>query len=167
MPESARTFEDLAVFQRARELIKTIYTLARSAPFSEDRGLVDQIQRASVSILSNIAEGFERGGNPELIQFLYVAKGSCGEVRAQLLVAADQGYVESETYERLAEEARRIGAMLNNLIGYLHNSRFRGSKHTAVKIPESVRIMLEKYRWKPTIPERPDDGPPNDVECED
>jgi four helix bundle protein len=133
---------------------KDIYGLSRAAPFSHDHGLVDQIRRAGVSILSNIAKGFERGGNPELIQFLYIAKGSCGEVRAQLLVAADQGYIDSETHTRLAADCRRISAMLNYLIAYLRTSNFQGSKHASPKVPERVRIMLEKYRWKPSQPER-------------
>lgn len=91
---SAQRFEDLVVWQRARELTREIYKLTIDW---RDFGLHDQIRRASVSVLSNIAEGFERGSNVELIQFLYIARGSCGEVRAQLVVALDAGYVQRLT----------------------------------------------------------------------
>ncbi|MDO8137782.1 MAG: four helix bundle protein [Candidatus Brocadiales bacterium] len=81
--EKAEGFEDLVVWQKARELVKRVYELTKGKEFARDFSLVDQLRRASVSVLSNIAEGFERGSNVEFIQFLYVAKGSCGEVRAQ------------------------------------------------------------------------------------
>lgn len=87
---AAESFEELHIYQRARELTNSIYALTRSEIFARDRGLVDQIRRAAVSIMSNIAEGFERGATTEFIQFLYIAKGSCGEVRAQLRIAKDQ-----------------------------------------------------------------------------
>lgn len=100
--KAAETFEELHIYQRARELTNTIYSLTRKDAFARDRGLVDQIRRAAVSIMSNIAEGFERGGANEFIQFLYIAKGSCGEVRAQLRIACDQGYIQSGEHDRLA-----------------------------------------------------------------
>jgi len=84
---AVKYFEDLEVWKEARRLTNEIYGATRNDGFSKDFGLRDQIQRAAVSIMSNIAEGFERGGNQEFIQFLYIAKGSCGEVRAQLHVA--------------------------------------------------------------------------------
>lgn len=82
--KAAQYFEDLHIYQRARELVNAIYTVTRDSDFRRDSSLVDQIRRVSVSIMSNIAEGFERGGKAEFIQFLYIAKGSCGEVRGQL-----------------------------------------------------------------------------------
>ena len=85
-----KNFEDLEIWKDARALTRAIYQLTSDSKFSKDLGLRDQIRRASVSIMSNIAEGFERGGNQEFIQFLYVAKASCGEVRSQLYVAMDQ-----------------------------------------------------------------------------
>lgn len=78
----ASSFEDLKVWQKARELANLIYSVTRQETCSRDFGLVDQIRRAAVSVISNIAEGFERGSYTEFIQFLYIAKGSCGEVRA-------------------------------------------------------------------------------------
>ncbi len=80
----AKTIEELHIYQRARELTNAVYALTREAAFARDRGLVDQVRRAAASIMSNVAEGFERGSTTEFIQFLYIAKGSCGEVRAQL-----------------------------------------------------------------------------------
>lgn len=87
-----RKFEDLESWKKARKLTNTIYEATGTGTFTRDFGLKDQIRRASVSILSNIAEGFQRGGDKEFLQFLAVAKGSCGEVRAQLYIAVDQGY---------------------------------------------------------------------------
>jgi len=86
----------LKIWKFARALTRAIYQLTKDPKFSKDFGLRDQIQRAAVSILSNIAEGFERGGNQEFIQFLYVAKGSCGEVRSQLYVAYGSRLCRSE-----------------------------------------------------------------------
>jgi four helix bundle protein len=83
-------FEDLEIWKEARCLTKEIYRLTSGPKFSKDFSLRGQIQSAAVSVMSNIAEGFERAGNQEFCQFLYVAKGSCGEVRAQLYVAVDQ-----------------------------------------------------------------------------
>src|SRR5512147_2126489 len=85
-----RNFEDLEIWKDARLLTKAIYKMTKDTGFAKDFALRDQIRRASMSVMSNIAEGFERGGNQEFIQFLYVAKASCGEVRSQLYVALDQ-----------------------------------------------------------------------------
>src|SRR6478752_7752634 len=83
---AAESFEELHVYQRARELTNAIYQLTRTTDFAADRSLIDQIRRAATSVMSNIAEGFGRGSKIEFIQFLYIAKGSCGEVRAQLQI---------------------------------------------------------------------------------
>jgi len=121
-------FEDLNVYQRARELTNRVYELTRNGTFARDFGLVDQIRRASVSIMSNIAEGFERGTNAEFVQFLYFAKGSSGEARAQLLIAFDQKYIAQADYEDLTDRCRRISGMLSNLINYLRQPQFAGRK---------------------------------------
>ena len=98
-----KSYEELEVYQKSRELTNKIYEITRSGIFSRDRLLADQIRRAAVSIKSNIAEGFERGTNAEFVQFLFIAKGSCGEVRAQLEIAFDQGYID----EKNISESRR------------------------------------------------------------
>jgi len=131
--KAAESFEELNVYQRARELAKDIYRLSRQGAFASDFGLVNQVRRASVSIMSNIAEGFERGSTVEHIQFLYIAKGSCGEVRAQLQVAADQNYIAPADHLRLTGCCRRISGMLSNFIAHLQTCDHRGEKFTRPK----------------------------------
>lgn len=125
---AAERFEELHMYQRARELTNRVYELTRKGGFSRDLGLVDQIRRASVSIMSNIAEGFERGASTEFIQFLFIAKGSCGEVRAQLQIARDQGYISEREHTEMEDLARRISGMISNFIGHLQGSDYRGEK---------------------------------------
>jgi four helix bundle protein len=96
---------------------------------ARDYGLRDQIRRASVSDLSNIAEGFERGGDKEFCHFLALAKGSCGEVRAQLYVALDQKYISDEQFEVVSQMATEVSQMLSGLMKYLRQSEMRGSKY--------------------------------------
>ncbi|MCX8015053.1 MAG: four helix bundle protein [candidate division WOR-3 bacterium] len=142
------TFEDLNVFQQTRAFVNKIYQITRTENFSKDYGLVDQIRRASVSIISNIAEGFERGSNQELIQFLYIAKASCGEVRAQLLIAYDQKYLAEDNYQSLIKQAKLIAGMLGNLITHLKGSKFRGSKFKKPpqkSFREEVEEFLKEY----------------------
>jgi four helix bundle protein len=126
--KAVETFEELHIYQRARELVNAVYAITREGGFSKDFGLVDQIRRAAVSIMSNIAEGFERGGKTEFIQFLYIAKGSCGEVRAQLQIAQDQNYLADVEYQRLSELCRLISGMISNFIGRLQTSDYLGEK---------------------------------------
>lgn len=130
---AAASFEELHVYQRARELTNGIYAATRQGTFARDYGLVDQIRRAGVSIMSNIAEGFERGSTAEFIQFLYIAKGSCGEVRAQLAIALDQKYFTATDYDRLHDQARRVSGMLSNFIAHLQSSDYQGEKFARPK----------------------------------
>jgi four helix bundle protein len=115
MSEDGR-FEDLIAWQKARVLAREIYTVSRSEKFSKDFALIDQIRRASISILSNIAEGFERGGRTEFHQFLVVAKGSCGEVRSQLYVALDAGYLKEDVFQNLYRMAQEAGKVIGGLL---------------------------------------------------
>jgi four helix bundle protein len=104
-------FEDLIAWQKARELTKNIYKVTKIGELSRDFGLRDQIRKSSVSIMSNIAEGFERGGRSEFHQFLVIAKGSCAELRSQLYVALDADYIDMKTFQSLytlAEETKRV-----------------------------------------------------------
>jgi four helix bundle protein len=123
-----RRFEEIEGWQMARDLTNRIYKLSSRGPFSRDFALRDQMRRAAVSVLSNIAEGFERDGDKEFAQFLSLAKDSCGELRAQLYVAADLGYVGSEEFSSLSEQAIRISRALSGLIKYLQGSEMRGRK---------------------------------------
>ena len=122
-------FEDIEAWQLAREMTKTIYAVSNDGAFARDFGLRDQIRRASVSIMSNIAEGFERGGDKEFFQFVSLAKGSSGEVRAQLYVALDAGYIDQQTFSRLSDMATQINRMLAGLMKYLRSSELKGSKY--------------------------------------
>ena len=110
-----RKFEQLIAWQKARELTKNIYLLTATERFSRDFGLRDQIQRAAVSIMSNIAEGFERAGKAEFHQFLVIAKGSCAEVRSQLYVALDTGYLTNDQFEKAHAQAEEVGRIIGGL----------------------------------------------------
>lgn len=121
-------FEDIEAWKKARELTREIYDISKGDTFARDFGLKDQIRRAVVSIMSNIAEGFERGGDKEFAQFVALAKGSSAEVRSQLYVALDQGYIERDTFHRLSKLTLEINRMLAGLMKYLRNSEYKGSK---------------------------------------
>jgi len=108
-------FEDLVAWQKARELTKSVYEITKQREFSRDYGLRDQIRRAAVSIMSNIAEGFERGNPRELHQFLSIAKASCAEVRSQLYVALDIGHIDKEPFSRLMVLAQETGRIIGGL----------------------------------------------------
>ncbi len=123
-----KTFEDITAWQKARELTREIYKATGLGIFSKDFGLKDQIRRASVSIMSNIAEGFERSGTGEFVQFLATAKGSSGEVRSQLYVALDQGYISNATFKQLSGNATQISRMISGLMSYLRKSGVKGTK---------------------------------------
>lgn len=110
-------FEDIIAWQKAKELTISIYNELES---SRDFGFKDQIQRASISIMNNIAEGFERRSNKEFSYFLFVAKGSCGEVRSMLLLATDLKKIEKQKAEKFAEQAEEISKILSGLIKSLH-----------------------------------------------
>jgi four helix bundle protein len=124
-----KKFEDIESWKKARKLTKEIYEATATGKFLRDFALKDQIRRASVSILSNIAEGFERGGDKEFSQFLGIAKGSCGEVRAQLYVALDQGYLSQESFDTLSTHAVEVSELLSGFTRYLKGSPFRGNKY--------------------------------------
>lgn len=140
-------FEDLEVWKLARELTNKIYKITSNGSFSKDFDLRSQIRRASVSVMSNIAEGYERGGNQELIQFLSIAKGSSGEVRSQIYVALDQGYVDENECKRLLDVFKKLSIMINNFMDHLKGSRYKGSKY---KMPErkSMKETLDEMMRK-------------------
>ena len=123
------TFEEIGAWQKARQLTKELYRLTSTGPFARDYDLRNQIRRAAVSIMSNIAEGFERSGTGEFNQFLATAKGSAGEVRSQLYVAIDQNYLSEAVFGRLREEATEISRMIGGLMIYLRKSGIKGTKY--------------------------------------
>jgi four helix bundle protein len=124
---TVKQFEDLQVWQDARALVKDIYTTSKQRDFYRDIGLREQIRRATVSAMSNIAEGFERGTRKEFIQFLNIAKGSVGEARSQLYVALDQEYLNQTRSTELKEMAATLSRHIASFIAYLekypNNSR--------------------------------------------
>ncbi|EAU54538.1 four helix bundle protein [Mariprofundus ferrooxydans] len=120
---SFERFEDIDAWKKARELTNEVYALTRLDDFSRDYGLKDQIRRSSVSIMSNIAEGFERGGAKEFSRFLTIAKGSAGELRCQLYIATDQGYLDMAQSGKLISEVSEISRMIASLIRYLRSNK--------------------------------------------
>jgi four helix bundle protein len=122
-------FEDIVAWQKARVMTKDIYGCTKVGQFARDFGLKDQIQRASVSTMSNIAEGFDRGGDKEFIQFLSNSKGSCGEVKSHLYVALDQAYITPVTFNDLYGKADEVGRLINGFMAYLRGSELRGRKY--------------------------------------
>lgn len=123
-----RDFEELTIFQKAREISKKIYPITQRGEFKNDFRFVQQIRAAAGSIMDNIAEGFERTGNKEFINFLFIAKGSCGEVRSQLIRANDVGYLKPEEYEELYTECRKLSAGIMNFIKEIKASDLTGAK---------------------------------------
>lgn len=120
-----KRFEDLIAWQKARGLTKQIYQMTKNSDFSRDYGLREQIQRASVSIMSNLTEGFERGSSSEFHQFIVIAKSSCAEVRSQLYVALDAGYITPKEFDQVKELAEEV----SRIIGKLRTSIPKGRIH--------------------------------------
>lgn len=112
---SVSRFEDLIAWQKARALTRSVYAATRKPEFSRDFGLAGQIQRASVSVMSNIAEGFERAGPKEFGHFLSTAKSSCAEVRSQLYVALDVSYLDQDLFTSLMNQAEEVGRVIGGL----------------------------------------------------
>ncbi len=115
MSSKIERFEDFIAWQKARKLTSNVYKVTQIGKFASDYGLKDQMRRAAVSIMANIAEGFERGRPSEFHQFLSVAKGSCAEVRSQLYVALDAGYLAEADFNSLMNEAKEVGQILGGL----------------------------------------------------
>lgn len=121
-------FEELECWKKSRVLAGDIYETTRRKSFDRDFELKGQIRRAATSVMSNIAEGFERGGNKEFLQFLWIAKGSAAEVRSQLYLALDVGHIEPETFASLQSQTHEISRMIAGLIRHLEDSSRRGRR---------------------------------------
>ena len=124
-----KTFEDILAWQKARQLCTIVGQLIDSGKFKRNFSLIDQIERSSGSIMDNIAEGFERGGNREFLQFLYVSKGSCGEFRSQSYRSLDRKYLNRIEFDSLFSLAKDIISLLQKLIDYLEGSAIKGLKY--------------------------------------
>ena len=116
-------FEDLIAWQKARELTREIYSITKIGKFDKDYGLRNQIQRACVSIMSNIAEGFDRAARAESHQYLVIAKGSCAEVRSQLYVAFDAGYLSKEQFDTLKNLTEEVSQIISGLRSAVQKQR--------------------------------------------
>ncbi|MCW0482609.1 four helix bundle protein [Gaoshiqia sediminis] len=121
-------FEDLKVWQSSRVLCKMIHGFTLNPEFCKDFKLISQIKSSSGSVMDNIAEGYERDGNKEFIQFLSISKGSCGECRSQLYRALDNGYISEAEFKKASEMAIEISKMLSGFMDYLHESELKGKK---------------------------------------
>jgi four helix bundle protein len=130
---TVKRFEELGVWQDARQLVQAVYSASRQPAFYRDCGLREQIRRAATSTMSNIAEGFERGTRKEFLQFLNISKGSNGEVRSQLYVALDQEYMNGMEFDTLCDSSftlsRRLSSFIRHLQSYPGNSRVRKADH--------------------------------------
>ena len=123
-----KRFEDLEVWQKAREICNTVLRYTQKYDFSRDFTLSNQIRSSSGSAMDNIAEGFERGGNKEFVQFLSISKGSIGETRSQTYGAFDNKYISEEEFELLKNECLILSDKLGAFINYLKKSGIRGTK---------------------------------------
>ncbi len=121
-------FQDLIAWQKARGLTRAIYEVTRHGACARDYGLSGQIQRAAVSMMSNIAEGFERGRRGEFHQFLSTAKASCAEVRSQLHVALDIGYLDNASFDRLMQQAEEVARIVGGLRASVQGKKEDGGR---------------------------------------
>jgi len=126
---SLQRFEDIKAWKKARELSGIIYQFTVEGNFKKDFVLRDQIRRSCVSIMSNIAEGFDRGGNREFIHFLYIAKGSTAELESQLYIALDNGYIHWKQFDKAMELTSSIKSLIAGFIRYLKKSDIKGLKY--------------------------------------
>lgn len=114
-----KRFEEMEVWQHAMQLCSLIYEMSASGNLNKDYSLRDQLRKSAISVPSNIAEGYERDSKRQMIYFLVIAKGSCGELRTQLHLTKNLGYIESVTYENLLERCESVSKQLKGFINYL------------------------------------------------
>jgi four helix bundle protein len=131
-------FEDFDAWKRARALTRRVYSVTGAGSFARDFELRGQIRRAAVSVMSNIAEGFERDGTKEFLQFLSTAKGSAGEVRSQLYVALDAGHIDQATFDELYALVCEVSRLVRGLMRYLQSTDIRGQKYLPSDRPTSA-----------------------------
>lgn len=116
-------FEELVAWQKSRQLARHIYEITRHGQLKSDFGFTRQMQRCAVSIMSNIAEGYERGGDGDYMRFLSIAKGSCAELRSQLYLAHDVGYLDRQNFGQLLEQVQEVGRIIGGLRAFVQRRR--------------------------------------------
>jgi len=116
-------FEEIEAWKEARNLNKIIYQISKRDPFKTDFGLTSQIQRASISVMANIAEGFDRQSHKEFIQYLYIASYSASEIQSHLYAALDLRYITDEEFKKLYERTKKIKTLINDSIAFLKRKR--------------------------------------------
>ena len=137
-------FEDLTAWQIARELTNQIYSVTKEESLSRDFVFIDQIRKAALSVMNNISEGFERGSNKDFAKFLFIARGSAGEVRSMLYIALDQSYMNVETFDQCLELSVRCSQLCWGLIKHLQ-------KHSTWKTKAFISIITFLGALLPTI----------------
>ncbi|GAA4410043.1 four helix bundle protein [Nibrella viscosa] len=142
-------FEELKAWQKARELAQDVYRITSVGAFVKDYDLRSQFRRSSGSVMDNIAEGFERGGRGEFIQFLGIAKGSAGEVRSQLYRAFDQKYITEDEFHQQYQTAEQISRMITSLITYLNRTEYKGNKYNVSEEQADYNFKLQTSNFKP------------------
>jgi len=125
-----KDFEELAIYQKSRALAKQVYQITKTGEFKYDTRFVQQIRAAAGSISDNIAEGFERQGTKEFKNFLFIAKGSCGELRSQINRAFDAEWIDETTYRQMYDDCKKLGISINKFIQTLKDSSYAGSKYS-------------------------------------
>ena len=148
-----RRVEDIDAWQLARKLARDLYRVTAAGPLERDFALKNQIRRSAVSVMSNIAEGFERSGRKEFGQFLSIAKGSTGEILSQLYVARDQAFLGALEFDNLAEACRRTGRAIGGLMRHVRSTGVRGSKFKQVKRKADDEVMPETPDTRHSTPD--------------
>jgi len=123
-----KKFEEIEAWQKGRQLKQELYRQSKTGEFAKDFALRDQVRRAAMSVTANIAEGFERDGNREFVQFLSSSKGSCGELQDHLYTALDEKYITKEDFNRLYGQAAEVAALIAGFMKYLKQTELRGNK---------------------------------------
>ena len=142
--KGARKFEDLVAWQKARELTRAVYQVSASGAFAKDFGLRDQVRRSAVSVMSNLAEGFERGSRSEFHQFLSIAKASCAELRSQFYVALDAQYLDHPAFLRLLSQAEEVARIIGGLRVAVQKQRGKvNSERSRLRVVEPQSSALE------------------------
>ncbi len=121
-------YEDLECWKKAREVTNLVYSFTKRDQFSRDFELLRQIRKSAISVMSNISEGFERDGNREFLNFLSIAKGSLGEVRAQMYIALDQQYVTQAEFQTMRTLTKQNASLIAGLMNYIRQSKIKGQK---------------------------------------